>query len=117
MKCPKCGKELADDSAFCEFCGAEILQSGNRIAYKVDVRIPLFVSTILIALSNLLFIILTFYVDFSFFWLLVPLLSLCIAIIGFVLYKKKRISLLFTIILFAMFGLNTAASTIFILLG
>ena len=24
MKCPKCGKEIAEDSAFCEFCGATI---------------------------------------------------------------------------------------------
>ena len=108
MKCPKCGKELADDSVFCEFCGAEIVNPNNRVACKVDVRVPLYASTILIALSNLLFILFTFYTDISFYWLLVPLLSLCIAIIGFVLYKKKRLSLLFTIFLFAMFGLNTA---------
>lgn len=24
MKCPKCGKEIADNSQFCEFCGAEV---------------------------------------------------------------------------------------------
>lgn len=24
MKCPKCGKEIADNSQFCEFCGAKL---------------------------------------------------------------------------------------------
>ena len=26
MKCPKCGKEIADDSNFCEFCGSPVLE-------------------------------------------------------------------------------------------
>lgn len=33
MKCPKCGKEIANDSQFCEFCGTQIdtsIQSPNR---------------------------------------------------------------------------------------
>ena len=24
MKCPKCGKEIANDSQFCEYCGNKI---------------------------------------------------------------------------------------------
>ena len=27
MKCPKCGKEIANDSQFCEFCGTQVIHS------------------------------------------------------------------------------------------
>lgn len=30
MKCPKCGKEIADGSQFCEFCGEKILDSAPK---------------------------------------------------------------------------------------
>lgn len=33
MKCPNCGKEIANDSQFCEYCGAQLKNAG-----KVDVR-------------------------------------------------------------------------------
>ena len=29
MKCPKCGKEISDDSRFCEFCGAKVSKQRN----------------------------------------------------------------------------------------
>lgn len=32
MKCPKCGKEIAENSQFCEFCGAEI--KGKKLPSK-----------------------------------------------------------------------------------
>lgn len=31
MKCPKCGKEVANDSNFCEFCGAKVKQQGIQL--------------------------------------------------------------------------------------
>lgn len=31
MKCPKCGKEIANDSQFCEYCGAAITKQKNNI--------------------------------------------------------------------------------------
>lgn len=35
MKCPKCGKEIAYDSKFCEFCGAKIKNSiFRKFCYK-----------------------------------------------------------------------------------
>ena len=30
MKCSKCGKEIANDSKFCEFCGTQIKHSDNN---------------------------------------------------------------------------------------
>ncbi len=30
MKCPKCGKEIANDSVFCEYCGEQI-KKNNRV--------------------------------------------------------------------------------------
>ena len=30
MKCPNCGKEIADNSQFCEFCGEKILDSAPK---------------------------------------------------------------------------------------
>lgn len=35
MKCSKCGKEIANDSVFCEYCGSQIQ---NDHVKKVDVR-------------------------------------------------------------------------------
>ena len=31
MKCPKCGKEIANDSNFCEFCGTKVKQQGIQL--------------------------------------------------------------------------------------
>lgn len=35
MKCPNCGKEIADDSVFCEFCGTKLSTSENPKRKKV----------------------------------------------------------------------------------
>ena len=38
MKCPNCGKEIAKDSAFCEFCGSQIKRPGNhKVIWMVTV--------------------------------------------------------------------------------
>ena len=37
MKCPKCGKEIAKDSAFCEFCGNQIKQPNHKVIWVVTV--------------------------------------------------------------------------------
>ena len=32
MKCPKCGKEIANDSEFCELCGAQVVIKPPRVS-------------------------------------------------------------------------------------
>ena len=36
MKCTNCGKEIANDSVFCEYCGTAIQVSSGGIAYIAD---------------------------------------------------------------------------------
>ena len=31
MKCPECGKEIANDSQFCEYCGAQLVKPKKRL--------------------------------------------------------------------------------------
>ena len=31
MKCPKCGKEIANDSQFCEFCGTQVKAMSHQV--------------------------------------------------------------------------------------
>ena len=38
MKCPKCGKEIADDSQFCEFCGAQIKETTAQSEKSINIR-------------------------------------------------------------------------------
>lgn len=38
MKCPKCGKEIANDSVFCEYCGAVIKEKCSTEVKHVDIR-------------------------------------------------------------------------------
>lgn len=47
MKCPKCGKEIANDSAFCEYCGEPIKKNRKYAIRRTDVRWVL-----LIAMAN-----------------------------------------------------------------
>lgn len=47
MKCPKCGKEIADGSQFCEYCGFEI-EVGSIVKKGTKVRTILLCSSLLI---------------------------------------------------------------------
>lgn len=38
MKCPKCGKEIANDSAFCEYCGEPIKKNRKYAIRRTDIR-------------------------------------------------------------------------------
>lgn len=37
MKCPNCGKEITDDSLFCEHCGAKVKTSNNQLDKNVTI--------------------------------------------------------------------------------
>ena len=38
MKCPNCGKEISNDSLFCEYCGAKINFAVNNSTDKPKVK-------------------------------------------------------------------------------
>ena len=38
MKCSKCGKEIADDSQFCEFCGAKVIRDRRGFEGKPGMK-------------------------------------------------------------------------------
>ena len=38
MKCPKCGKEIANDSQFCEYCGAQIKETTAQSEKSINIR-------------------------------------------------------------------------------
>ncbi len=58
MFCPKCGREIANDSAFCEYCGAKI---GGKLDSRIHVRWLYFVSSLLVTWTSIL--LLTIYSD------------------------------------------------------
>ncbi len=49
MKCTNCGKEIDNNSTFCEFCGAKI----KFLDKKIGIRWLLITSTLLVSISNI----------------------------------------------------------------
>lgn len=41
MKCPKCGKEIANDSIFCEYCGAKVIVSKSKNSIRISFAVVL----------------------------------------------------------------------------
>lgn len=116
MKCPNCGKEIANDSLFCEFCGTQVASSKN-VAQEasVHVRWLLFVITLFLCLFNVFVFYQIFmddvfeeysHFDTSLLWI-VPAISLILFIIGLILSVKKKLNGIYTIMLFLIFGINT----------
>ena len=50
MKCPKCGKEIANDSLFCEHCGTKTI-NGEQQTKRVDIRWCLLPSMIIATIA------------------------------------------------------------------
>jgi hypothetical protein len=57
MKCPNCGKEIANDSVFCEYCGAKVetsMPSAPRLNWLKWVGVVCFAIGIVLALKCML---------------------------------------------------------------
>ena len=117
MKCPKCGKEISNDSQFCEYCGTQ-LGSAKNVAGRgtVHVRWFLFVTTLLLCCMNVSLFYGMFeksifneysYFDVSTLWI-VPILLLLLFIVSLILSIKKKLKAIYTILVFLILGINTA---------
>ena len=51
MKCPNCGKEIAEKSKFCEFCGTEIVKPKKSVPVRMIVEIVLAIIVIGLGVS------------------------------------------------------------------
>ena len=119
MKCPNCGKEIANDSQFCEFCGVKInLASTGDVKREgvVHVRWLLLIMTLLLCFLNMSFFYGWFmkdvydeysYFDSSTLWV-VPILSFVIFLVSFIITLKKKLKVVYALLLFLIFGINLA---------
>lgn len=105
MRCPKCGKEIANDSQFCEYCGAQLKNAG-----KVDVRWALLPIAIMSAFA--VWLLYEFgsedlYVVDYFFMTLIPFVIIFAVTLWLVIKKKVPISffILITIIFISSIGM------------
>ena len=112
MKCKHCDSEIPNDSVFCEHCGNTVTQKKQIVTCDISlVKWLLYGMMFVLCASNLLVPI---HFDGSdnidsvvFLWWIIPLLSLIICIISLVLTIKKKLSAVFTIVLFLLFSANT----------
>jgi len=112
MKCPKCKSEISNDSLFCEQCGTPLSPMNKQVGTCsiTLVKWLLYGTMFVLCASNLLVPI---HFEGSdnidsvvFLWWIIPLLSLIICIISLVLTIKKKLSAVFTIVLFLLFSAN-----------
>ena len=117
MKCPSCGKEIAQESVFCEYCGTQlnVVKKGAEESV-VHVRWLLLVSALLICFLNISFFYGMFienaydeypYFDVSTLWI-APVFSLILFISSLILSIKNKLKFIYTILIFLVLGINTA---------
>lgn len=107
MKCPKCGKEIANDSLFCEYCGTKTGNDERRIK-KVDIRWCLLPAMIIATIamgfasesSAILFWDQPKYVELIF------VIPLCLFVVSCWYGIKKVIPPSFVIMIGILFGIN-----------
>ena len=105
MKCPKCGKEIANDSNFCEFCGTQIKQDNVK---KVDVRwclLPAMLITTYAMLCPFEIYGRSLYFSWNSLLFIIPL-----SLFTYTLYLayKKKTPKSFVLMMFALFIANSA---------
>ena len=96
MKCPKCGKEIANDSNFCEYCGEQM----GKSEYRVHVKWLLYVAMLFTCILNYFIVeVQTYEAGIVGFCLMI--IQLCIFIPASVLCYKKRIA--YPVLILALF--------------
>ena len=114
MKCPNCNKEIPNDSKFCEFCRTS-LSPINKQTVTCDISLVKWLLYSMMFVLCALNLLVGFHFDGSnrignvvLLWWIIPFLSLIVSIVCLVLTKKKKLSVVFTIVMFLLFGANTA---------
>ncbi len=80
MKCPNCGREIADDSKFCDFCGTKIEE--KKISWMQN-KIYMYLMFALIMMP----ILSAFRIIQPIVFLAINLIIICI--VGVLMYKQK----------------------------
>lgn len=112
MRCNHCGTEIANDSKFCEHCGKTVKKQTSECT--VHVQWLFLLAMALVSASNWGFHEYLWHEAECFHhwdweaWGLVPVLSFAIFVPCLVLTVKKKLSVVFTVFMFAIFATNTA---------
>ena len=62
MKCPNCGREILDDSSFCEFCGKPVVRSkvNKKKSYGKYWLIALLIFTAMVIFYSIIFTLIAY---------------------------------------------------------
>lgn len=106
MKCPKCGKEVANDNLFCEYCGAQT-KRGNK---QVDIRWALLPAMLFATIEIMLFWGRNEYDqdEMNLFANCILLLAVIFLIVAIWVVIKKKVANSFCLLMFTFFLLNGA---------
>lgn len=110
MKCSKCGKEIANDSAFCEHCGEPIKQNRKYGIRRTDMRWILLVAMAIASFAMLAsFEAKSIYLHDDWTWSLCAFVpSLVLLILALVYGTKKLLPWSFVIIMAVLAFMNGA---------
>jgi predicted nucleic acid-binding Zn ribbon protein len=107
MICPNCGKEIANDSQFCEFCGATIKENASNNSKQVNIRwalLPTMILTTIAVWSHYESGNQCIRIDFDAFVTFLP--SLIILILSLWQLIRKKITWVFFLIIGVLFLSN-----------
>ncbi len=91
MKCTNCGKEIANESQFCEYCGAKV-QQGSKEG-KIYIGWLLIISMLFLSLMNFAFMHIHQETDAWYFRNQLIVLQCVVLLIGLTMYFLKKIHL------------------------